>query len=93
MNKKYIMSVYDEKQDLYYNCNKLDDINDIYNFIGWLCNTSETIFKLTYLQYYNHIFDDLESYFKRVKENNNIIAKVNFNNKNFIIKLEEENNN
>ena len=90
--KKLVLGVYNAKTNDYsYGWGKVENINDIYNCIGWLCNISQTEIKITYLEYFNDCFMTFEKWLNKVRKNNNVVAKLNFNCNNYIIKLEEEN--
>lgn len=80
-----------EKKDYHYGWERLNDIYDVWSFIGWLINTFDNTITFTNLQYYNSSLDDFNSWVNKVRRNNNIVAKFNCGKIQYQIEIKENN--
>lgn len=89
--KKNVLEVLNEKGEVCYGWGKFNDVGDVWECIGWLCNTSSTVIKITYLEYYSNHWDTFDDYIEKIKINKGVVARLEFNNCKFTIELEEVN--
>jgi len=78
-----------EKKDYQFGWNKLDNIYDVWDFIGWLVNRIEVAITFNYLQYYNETWDELKDWIAKVKENDNVVARFSCGKDKYQIEIEE----
>lgn len=89
----YLLPNKDIKNKTYcYGWSKVDNICDIWNFIGWLVNTMDEAITFNYLQYYNEINNNFEKWIAEVKNNiynENVVAEFSCGKFKYQIELEE----
>ena len=87
--KRFELEVLNEKGEVCYGWGKVNDVSDVWECLGWLCNESGTVIKITYLEYYSNVWDTFETYIKRIDDNSGVVALLEFNNCKFTIELKE----
>jgi hypothetical protein len=78
-----------ERDDYWYGWGKVNDIKDVWTFIGWLNNKFDSQITFTYLQNYNETFYEFKDWIDKVRENNNVVARFTCGKDKFEMVLEE----